>query len=282
MKMKMKKRASIGPALLFLFTCLFSSAQLYAANLLVFGDRTTDKANLETSLTNLGHTVTNVGALPADLSGYDGIWHVMATSAVLTPADQTQLAAYLASGGGLHLTGERPCCEGLNDTVEAFVNSVVIGGGIQVGDLGDIGGPYNVNSSAAGGIANTPNNLTVWNPSASGGMGGLGSLPDSNIFTTGAGGVPTGAVWVEQDLVSGGRLTLLMDVNWFSNTDTDNLNMVENIVDFQLSATGGSAGPTPPAAFQQIPTMPQWAMILLAAFMVLAAVTRGRQRLIAK
>ena len=217
---------------IFLFTCLTAPVTLVADNVLVFGTYFT-KATLVTSLESLGHTVTNSDGLPADLSGFNSIWHVDAFTPIV-PEFQTRLAAYLAAGGGLHLTGERPCCEALNDSLQQFVNSVVVGGGIQVGDLGDIAGPYTVNPAANGGLATTPNAVSVWEPLASGGMGGLGNLPDPNIMVAGNGNVPVGAVWLGSELVSGmGQLTLLMDTNWFSQPSAgDNLAIIENIQTF--------------------------------------------------
>lgn len=225
--------------LLITATLIFSLPAIsFADNILVFGTYPS-KAQLVSTLTSLGHTVTNQNGLPADLSGYDSIWHVDAF-APLTAGQQSQLTAYLAAGGGVHLTGERPCCEALNDSLQQFVNSVVTSGGIQVGDLGDISGPYAINPSVTGSLASSPNAVSVWIPSASGGMGGLGNLPDPNIFATGNGDVPVGAAWTEADLVSGsGRLTLLMDTNWFSQPGSgDNYAITENIQSF-LIASGG-------------------------------------------
>ena len=211
-----------------------------ADNILVFGDRSGDRANLTSTLELLGHTVTNQADLPGDLTGFDTIWHVGAFVA-LSAGVQTDLAAFMDSGGGVHLTGERPCCETLNDSVEAFVNTVVAAGGVQVGGLGDIGGPYAINPAAVGGLASNPNAVSTWGPSAPGGMGGLGGLPDPNILVSGAGDVPVGGAWMEGDMTSGqGRLTVLMDVNWFSNSSADNIPFTENI---QVFLNGGEVLP---------------------------------------
>jgi hypothetical protein len=226
--------------LLFLASAIAVPATSFADNILVFGDRSGDRANLTSTLELLGHTVTNQADLPGDVSGFDTIWHVGAFVA-LSGGVQAQLSAYMAGGGGVHLTGERPCCEVLNDSVEAYVNSVVAAGGVQVGDLGDIGGPYDINPAAAGDLASNPNVVSTWAPSAPGGMGGLGGLPDPNILVSGAGDVPVGGAWMEGDMTSGqGRMTLLMDVNWFSNVSGDNIPFVENI---QVFLNGGEAAP---------------------------------------
>ena len=213
-----------------------------SASILVFGDRPGDMENLRVDLVELGHTVTVMTVLPPDLSPYDTIWHVQITDP-LTGAEQDRLAGFLASGGGIHLTGERPCCEPSNDGLQTFVNRVVSGGGFVVGDQGDIGGPYPFNPSALSGITTSPNVLMNFNPSASGGM--LGFQPGSpNVLATGTGGVVVGGVWGEGSLVSGGRLTLLMDVNWLSNSGS--FEVIENLQNFLQGGSGGGEPPPPP------------------------------------
>jgi hypothetical protein len=227
------------PSIILVAGVLLAPATLLADNILVFGDYPS-QANLVSTLESLGHTVDNPGGLPGDLSGYDTIWHVGAY-VPLSAGEQTQLADFLGNGGGVHLTGERPCCETLNDSVETFVNSVVAGGGVQVGGLGDIGGPYAINPNVVGAIARNPNPVSDWVPSAPGGMGGLGGLPDPNILATGASDFPVGGAWIDADMVSGsGRLTVLMDVNWFDNFSGDNVAFIDNL---EVFLSGGEVSP---------------------------------------
>ncbi|MCC7265208.1 MAG: DUF5011 domain-containing protein [Candidatus Latescibacteria bacterium] len=216
-----------------------------SGKVLVFGDYPS-KNTLATTLTGFGYTVTNVTLLPADLSSFSTIWHVGAF-APITTVEQARLAAFLASGGGVHLTGERPCCETLNSSLTTFVNSVVTGGGVTVGNRGDVGTPYQINPGAIGGIATTPNAIANVDLSASGGIAGISG---SHILATGAAGVPVGAIWDSGDLVGhAGRLTLMMDVNWFSNPGSaDNLKAFRNIQTYLESATvAPPADTTPPA-----------------------------------
>jgi hypothetical protein len=214
-------------------------AQAAGGNVLVFGDYSSARNNAAAELAGLGYTVTNVATLPADISGFIAIWEIGAF-APLTAGEQAQIIAFLNSGGGVYLGGERPCCEALNDSVQALVNAVVSGGGVTVGDQGDISGPYNFNASAKGGIVSTPNVLTTWNPSASGGITGLGALPDSNILATGFGNAPVAAVFDESDMSAGaGRLVVMMDVNWFDNAGR--LPVIQNIQTF-LENGGAPAG----------------------------------------
>jgi hypothetical protein len=183
--------------------------------ILIFGDFGSSTAQLATDLRGLGKIVTmNTLTLPADLSAFGTIWHASAFTAFTQP-EQTRLAAFVALGRGVFLTGERPCCEVMNASLTTFVRSVVVGGsGITIGGQGDVNGPYPFNATAVGGITTGPNALTFWSPSAPGGLVGVAG---ANVLATGAGGVAVGAVWDSGSLVGGsGRLVLLMDVNWFS------------------------------------------------------------------
>jgi len=207
--------------------------------ILIFGDYPS-KSSLQATLTALGKTVVlNTTTLPADLQSFGTIWQVAAFVG-LSASDQTSLANFLAMGRGLHLTGERLCCDNpLNDSLTRFVRSVVVGGSdITVGRQGDIAGPYAFNPTARGGITTVSNVLTNWLPSAPGGLSGVSG---ANVLVTGAGGVPVGAVWDSADLVNGGRLTLLMDVNWFDIQQPNIVANIQNFIDDQpavLSLTG--------------------------------------------
>ncbi len=66
-------------------------------------------------------------------------------------------------------------------------------------------------------------------------MSGLGGLASpSNILATGGASFPVGGIWDESDLVGGvGRITILMDVNWFTIARPANhLDNIENIQTF--------------------------------------------------
>ena len=198
---------------------------------LVFGDRASG-STLSSDLASFGRIVSmNVGTLPADLSAFGTIWHMSAFTALL-PDEQKRLAAFLALGRGLHLTGERPCCEELNASLQSLVRSVVVdGASIRIGGLGDIRGPDTFNPSARGAITTTPNVLTTWTALAPGGISGISG---ANVLVSGLLGVPVGAVWNSSDLVGGaGRLTLLMDSDWiFGGAGPDRRAVVQNIERF--------------------------------------------------
>ena len=190
---------------------------------LVFGDRVGEREALAAGLANEfpNRVVVDVATLPSDLSAFGTVWHVGAFVPITAP-QQAALMLFVGSGGGLHLTGERPCeqplCEPLNSSITSFLRSTVEGGSaITAGGQGDVAGPYLFNPGAKGGIAQGLSALgvTEWQPTAPGGMTGV---TGANVLVTGASGVVVGGVWDREDLVGGaGRITLLMDVNWFLN-----------------------------------------------------------------
>ena len=203
-----------------------------AANVLIFGESllVSQKEALEANLTSLGDTVTVVTFLPLDLTPFDTVWHVGAF-VPLTETEIKSLADFLAAGKGVHLTGENPfCCEFLNDSLELLVNLVVVADSfINVGAPGSIFfGPFSFNPNAVGGITTTPNATTDWCPL---GPGFISGVSGPNVLVDSSNGVPVGAVWDSADLVGGtGRLTLLMDVNWF--TQLCSPPVIENIQNF--------------------------------------------------
>jgi hypothetical protein len=196
------------------------------------------------ALRNMGAEVTDVTVLPQDLSGYDAVFHV-GFRAPLSTAERSRLATFLENGGAVHLTGERPCCEAINDSHTIFVRQVVANSaGITVGHQGDVRSlagdfffPYVVNPTARSGVASSPNTVSQIRLVSPGGIGGI-TNPD-NVLLSGMGGVAVGAVWDKTDLVGrGGRLTLIVDTNWLNNfTFADNLELLENMLGYMCRAT---------------------------------------------
>jgi hypothetical protein len=170
--------------------------------------------------------ITNLNSptLPADLSAYGTIWYVGAFSAI-SSADQTRLAQFLSRGGGLYLTGERQCCQTLNNSVQSLLRTVVVNGTtIVVGSTRDFFPPAGepllpaaFNSGARGNVTTTPNTLTAWFPN---GPGEILGISGANVLSTIGEGIVAG-VWNESDLVGdAGRIVLMMDVDWLSNGDS--------------------------------------------------------------
>jgi len=230
----------------------------FAAPTLVFGDRPDDQAALTSDLTALGHSVTNVTTSEAeglDFTNFDAVWavNVFSNFDQLLPAVQDVRDA----GGGIHFTGERECCEAANATIQKFLNANVIGGGIQVGGLGDAGSTGFFNPTAVGGITTNPNTLSTWNPNVSGRMGGVSG---DNVLVA-IDQATLGAVFDSGDLLGGvGRISVLMDTNWFSNTNEDPFPIVENMQTFLTNAAS-----TP----SQIP-LPSTLLLLVAGTVLLA------------
>lgn len=221
------------------------------STVLIFGDG--DYGNYE-PLTNLQSLLQNDGksvdvvestALPKKITSYNEIWYV-ATDPV-SASDAKRLQKFVSGGGGLYLTGERPCCESLNGVDAAFINSLTVNGNIQIGGLGDADDETafdDVNSSAEASAATSPNVLTGWLPAAPGGITGV--PPKNELTSTPFGGTATatGAVWSGKDLKAGkGRLAILMDINWLESgwwDLTTTTQMVQNLDTFLTSAAAGS------------------------------------------
>ncbi len=197
-------------------------------NILLYGDGdsgedSTGFDNLRVVLTASGFTVTALSGqtvLPSGLGTYDEVWHYGID--VPTTGDQQALITYAKSGKGVFLTGERPCCEQENQADSTIINSLVVAvGGIGVGNLGDIGDcsdKETVNPQAVGNIATYPNRLTTWHPQC---PGGLSNIASRNVFASSASGTPVAAAWGSDDVIGGGKLVLLMDVNWAQTTFRD-------------------------------------------------------------
>jgi len=171
-------------------------------------------ADLRAVVPNALITNLNGSTLPADLSAYGSIWYVGAFNAI-SPADQAKLVQFLASGGGVYLTGERPCCQVLNNSVQSLLRSEITGGdGIVVGSAQDFPGTATFNPNALGGITSTPNVLTTWAPASPGEITGIAG---ANVLAASGDGIVAG-VWNEANLSgNAGRIVLMMDVDWLSN-----------------------------------------------------------------
>lgn len=176
--------------------------------------------NVESFLEGSGYEVDVEWFLPDDLSGYGSIWH-FGTEAPIIPADADRLVRFAAAGGGLYLTGERPCCELLNASVEEILNAIVVRDGrIAVGGQGDACGcrvAMPVNPGAAGNVAVQPFSLTTWTAIAPGVISNVGA---DNVFAS-YGDQVTAAVWDRTEVIGGGRVAVFMDINWLQSYEWD-------------------------------------------------------------
>lgn len=236
------------------------------ANVLIIGDASSTILNqLRSRLQLMGHTaqISPTNRLPTtlpDLMQYNTIWHV-GFRAALTVQERDLLLAYMAAGGGVHLTGETTGSDTMNDSLTALVRAAVEGAsGITIGRQGAIPGQfaspyYGVNVNAAGGVATTPNRVSLIELVNAGGIGGL-PLTSRHVLATGGflSDKVVGAVWEATDLVGrNGALSIVMDSEWLAKlaeTDNDNAKLVQNL---QEHLTGTPAVNQPPVAVAEIP-----------------------------
>lgn len=208
-----------------------AAAAAPAGKVLVFGtdDNGFEGDNTAATLRELGLEVDRTSSLPADLSPYSSLWYIGAYSGI--PADaQTAVAAYVRAGGSAYLTGERPCCESLNATVQSVLRATLRDQDVTVGGRGDIAGPFTFNGAAVDAIASEPNLLVDFVPDSPGGMDGLGGVSSANVFASN-GQVPVGAAWTDADMQTGrGRIALLMDIDWLGYAARRRI--IENIQNF--------------------------------------------------
>lgn len=235
-----------------------------AASIAVFGDRF-ERDYLAAELTAQGHSVNNTAALPSDLSAFDTIWHVGAFTP-LSSAVQSQLNAFLAAGKGIFLTGERPCCDALNTSIQSVVNANLKSGSVQIGSLGDIPGPYTYNPTALGNIGA---GVSGWVPSAPGGISGVSG--DNVLVRSTATGTTVAAAWNDDDFINGGRLAVFMDVNWLYGIDSAESDVIAATQEFLYD---GYVGPNPDVSAVPLPAA-GW--LLLGGLGGIAALRRRRR-----
>jgi len=207
--------------------------------ILVFGenDNGVEGDNVKASLEELGYSVDRAGRLPGDLSQYSSVWYIEAYRG-LSEDERQRLAAFVAAGGAAYLTGERPCCEALNDSVEAVLRALLKDTDVTIGDRGDITGPFTFNPNAVDGIASEPNLLVDFLPDSPGAIGNIEGVNGRNVFAT-SGTETVGAVWDETDMRSGrGRVAVLMDIDWLKRAERRRV--IENIQNYLVNGAGCS------------------------------------------
>lgn len=197
-------------------------------SILVFGsgDYTTDPSgmgNLVNALRSYGYAVTQSTALPNTLDGYGQVWWYGLDQ--LTAAQENELVDYARSGGSLYLSGEwSACCapQTNQDTVAAIFDSLVVTvGGIKYGPDGE--DDDTVNPNVIDGVATLPNTLATFTGSFTGSISDTNVDPNNFVFA-GSDGSGIVAVWDNHEVIGGGRLAIVMDVNWI---ETEYGNMPE-------------------------------------------------------
>jgi lysophospholipase L1-like esterase len=225
------------------------SATVPGATTLIFaasGDfgNTEPITNLQTILDNSGWPTDVATKLPSSLQQYKAIWYIEAVDA-LTTSQESKLESFVRSGKSLYLTGERPCCEAVNESDQTVVDALVSGGGVGVGGVGDVDEsdtPEPLNMGAASQITRSPYMVSDWTPSEPGGLSGV---TGKNIVATAPDGTPTMAAWGNGQMKNGkGRLVIGMDINWleweYANQQLST-SLAQNIQDFLMDQSPPSA-----------------------------------------
>ena len=211
-----------------------------------YGDTSSDDY-LETTLKAHGYLVDRSVDVPSDTSAYSAVFWI--STEPPTDAELASLESVTAHGGGVYLTGERPCCELLNQADESFLKAALTSAadaGVSVGGLGDpyyATGPLPINSLAPGGLAQIPNDLTTVTVSAPGGM----IVPVKNVLASTdvlGTGTPIAAAWDRSDVTGHGRVVVLMDINWLESSYGDTTTAEPLAVNLATFLTG-SAPPAP-------------------------------------
>ena len=207
--------------------------EVSSQKVLVFGDSDNgwERSNLVEDLRELGAEVTEhrSSSLPESIEGYSSIWNIAAYSG-MTSSTENRLVDFVNRGGGLYLTGERPCCEALNDSVQRIVNRAVTAGHITIGKQGDVEGPFTFNPDATENATRFPNTLVDFVPDSPGGIVGIGGIKHPNVFASSA-SIAVGGVWSGNDLVNNqGRLAVLMDIDYLQ--DSARKPIIQNIHSF--------------------------------------------------
>jgi hypothetical protein len=179
-----------------------------------------DIGGLVSGLESAGFQVVRATGLPRDLTPYAQVWWmgewVSGPGEVpLDKANRDLLVSYVKQGGSLFLTGEWGCCPLMNAGVTDIINSVVPTTDTVLtvgGDTPAVVAP--VYAGAPGALATYPHLLDSWTGN---GVGHLLNVPRRNRFVTSepnGDGLVFAAAWDNHEVTGGGRLVVMMDMNW--------------------------------------------------------------------
>ncbi len=226
----MKKR------LLALLAASFCIGNVNAATIYTIGS---DVDGATSNLTTLGHSVST-GSVLTDYSAYDQVWDLRILQN-LTPADQTSMGNYLASGGRMFLTGENDGFDTQrNNTLVTWISNV---GGGSISLTGDAGTTLVTQSfTTEGALVNSPNTFASLEYNAARTV----SVSSGNAFLVTEKNPGEGSLlgWDFGDIsgASNARMIIGFDAQLFSS-GTNGINFTENVYSYLAS-------PVPlPAAF---------------------------------
>ncbi|MFO0553575.1 MAG: MYXO-CTERM sorting domain-containing protein [Polyangiaceae bacterium] len=210
--------ALVGAAVVTL-ACSYT-ADAKADEILVFqrttNDPTADTAGTEaaTVLSGLGHNVTTVissnPSLPADLTVFDTIW-VIELPAITSIA--SSLRSFVEGGGGLYMSGERPCCESLNSSIRNMLGGMYRFP-VPVGGQGEGGDQFSASPFDPFGITTIPNAVPQWQAGAA---GLIGTLPPKHAVFVDGQSKPGSVALAPEDLNKGiGCTYVAMDLTFWT------------------------------------------------------------------
>ena len=224
--------------------------------------------NLSAKLVAAGYTVTTNSAsgLPSvPVTGYRQVWDVRFNTT--TPLDAPTIAAYvayMAAGGSLFVMGENTGFAVRNNSIVSLIQAA--GGGIisvtTPADTETVQTPFT-----------GPNALTTITFLAAAGTG----VPGTGAFITRDGGNPSlGAALVfsptRMSNAPAGTLIVVFDVNFLqASADANSQTFTNNLIAY----LGAPTVVVPPVT---VPTLSEWAMILLAFGLILVASRRLLKR----
>ncbi|MBS45119.1 MAG: hypothetical protein CMH83_18505 [Nocardioides sp.] len=206
-------------------------------DVLVFGnsDNGFERDNMAAALEGLGFNVDVAAVVPEDLSQYSSIWEVEAYEG-FDEGESQRVADYILDGGSVYMTGERPCCEQLNDSVERVLDSVLFDEDVQVGDAGDSpSSQFLVNPEALDDLAVNPNVIEYFHPSAPGRLqsAALSGVSSRNVFVRGDQGDVVAAAWRDNDMLSRqGRVVVIMDIDYLGGPVEEYSQVIENVATY--------------------------------------------------
>jgi hypothetical protein len=207
------------------------------SNVLILGNGDPDQdpgytsfSFLNTSLSNIGLNITTLPGtttLPSDLTSYGQIWWDGTQN--LSPGDEHTLESFVRAGGSVYINGNEGV-EGVFDNQSVLdIVQTLVSPSISVSGINGGANPISVNASVIDGAAATPNALTTWSPNDVGTLTGVAQ--PNTLFPEGFGA--SAAVWDVGH--SGGRLAVLMSVNWAESAydaEPTAMQVAENLGDF--------------------------------------------------
>ncbi len=226
-----------------------------------------ERNTLHALLTTAGYTVTDItSGVPADLTGQEQVWDIRCQTALSAPEIATY-TAYLQGGGSLFLIGENTGYAPARDASLISFIATLGGGSLTL--------TFTNNSQTVHPPFNSPNSITTVNFRA---IAGTTTAGTGAFITTDSNNNGGAIVFPPGSLSSApnGTLMIVWDVNFLDNDVSHTAGetaLANNLIAYL------AAPPTGPGETTPVPTLSEWAMLLLSGLLGLAAVLRLRLKL---